>query len=214
MNYSKTHKGQAWKQDKEAHLTFGNTKMSIPLFSLPAIETCIGSTPLCRKYCYAKRPQLMFPALRAKRKKNLALSKTDKFVDVISKEIASIEFIPFFRIHESGEFYNQEYLNKWFEICKRFPERKFLAFTKAFQLDFSKRPKNLSIYFSIWADTDTSLFRNRKIKKAITVIDYKWAKKDGLNKAISTKHAIKCKGHCDKCLICFNNESNIFFPVH
>lgn len=203
----------AWRQDK-SHMTFGNKKMTIPLFDLPTKKTCPGSTPLCRKYCYAQKAEQLFPRVLAKRENNLLLSKSADFVSVLGVEIASCIFMPYIRIHESGDFYNQEYLNKWFLLCKMFPEKKFLAFTKCFHLDYSKKPKNMNLYYSIWADTDTSKIKNNKIKKAITVVDFKWAIKEGLDKVIDIKKAVPCSGHCDKCLICFENKSSVYFHVH
>jgi hypothetical protein len=204
---------KAWRHDK-TYMTFGNKKMSIPLFNLPAKSTCPGSTEYCRKYCYALKSEQLFPSVKAKRENNLALTKSPDFVETLSKEIASVTFIKYVRIHESGDFYSQEYLNNWFKICKKFPEKTFLAFTKCFHLDFSKKPKNLNLYFSVWADTDTSKIKNKRIKRAITVIDYKWAIAKGIDKAVDISKAVPCNGHCDKCLVCFENKSSVFFHIH
>jgi hypothetical protein len=208
MAYGKQRlKGSAWRQGE--HITFGNKKMTIPIFSIPAVKTCTGSTPLCRKYCYAKKAEELFPAVLPRRKRNLALSKTPEFVDKISAELATAPLIPFVRIHESGDFYSQEYLDKWFEVCKRFPKRTFLAFTKAFNLDFSKKPKNFKLYYSVFPDTDCAKVPKGG-RKAITQITYKSFK--GVNPEIGK--AVHCGGYCDTCLVCFVAKQNVYFPVH
>ena len=189
------------------HITFGNKKMTIPIFSIPAIKTCPGSTALCRKYCYAKKAEKLFPNVVTKRQRNLALSKTAGFVDTIVAELGNSPLMPYMRIHESGDFYSQEYLNKWFEICRRMPEKTFLAFTKAFGLDYSKKPKNLKLYYSVFPD---SCNVPRGGKKAYTTVTYKSFK--GVNP--DPCKAAHCSGYCDTCLVCFVGKQNVHFPVH
>jgi hypothetical protein len=202
----------AWKNGK--HITFGNKKMSIPLFDIPSRVTCPGSTALCRKYCYAQKTEQLFPNVILRRNKNLALTKKKEFVDTIITELKEVAFIPYVRIHGSGDFYNQAYLNKWFEIARRMPEKKFLAFTKVFKLDFSKKPDNFNLYYSVWNDTDTKKIKNPDINIAYTLIDFKWAVKQGMDKVFDLSKATKCSGHCDKCLVCFENKGNVYFPIH
>jgi hypothetical protein len=198
-------KSHATKQGE--FITFGNKKMTIPIFSIPAVKTCPGSTALCRKYCYAKKAEELFPNVVGKRQRNLALIKTSSFVPAIIAELKDSPLMPYFRIHESGDFYSQEYLEKWYEIIRAFPEKTFLAFTKAFTLDFSGKPKNLKLYYSVFPD---SCNVPRGGKKAITTITYKTFK--GVNPAIGK--AVKCSGYCDTCLVCFVGKQNVFFPVH
>lgn len=206
-------KGKAWKGGKDLLLTYGNRKMTIPLFNLPAVSTCPGSTALCRKYCYARAAEDLFKAVKAKRVRALKASKSADFVEVMKAEIATVPLIPFFRIHESGDFYSQEYLDKWFEICRAFPEKTFLAFTKAFKLDYSNRPKNLSLYFSVFPDTKVADIPNVKgAKRAYTTIDFKAVVAMGYKQDVGK--AVKCGGNCDSCLICFNNKKDVYFPVH
>ena len=202
----------AWKKGK--YITFGNKKMSIPLFDIPSRITCPGKTPLCQKYCYAQKTEQLFPNVLGKRVNNLALTKKKEFVDTIVMELEEVAFIPYVRIHGSGDFYSQAYLNKWVEIANRMPERTFLAFTKAFHLNYSKIPDNFKLYFSVWNDTDTSKIKNPDIRIAYTLIDFKWAIAKGIDKFFDLSNATKCSGHCDKCLVCFNNTGNVYFPIH
>lgn len=202
----------AWK--KGEHITFGNKKMSIPLFDIPSRITCPGSTELCRKYCYAQKTEQLFPNVITRRKRNLDFTKKKEFVDTIVKELEGVAFIPYVRIHGSGDFYSQAYVNKWFEVAKRMPEKKFLAFTKAFHLNFSKRPDNFILYYSVWNDTDTTKIKDPDVNIAYTLIDFKWAVAKGMDKFFNIKDATKCSGHCDKCLVCFKNSGNVYFPIH
>jgi hypothetical protein len=204
-NRIRNFRSKATKQGN--HITFGNKKMTIPIFSIPALKTCPGSTALCRKYCYAKKAEELFPNVRSKRTRNLALTKTPAFVDAIVSELSNNPFMPYVRIHESGDFYNQAYLDKWFEVCRRMPEKTFLAFTKAFNLDYSKKPKNLKLYYSVFPD---SCNVPKTGKKAITTIHYKSF--TGTNPDVGK--AAHCSGYCDTCLVCFIGKQNVSFPVH
>lgn len=199
--------GNSWKEGQ--FITFGNKKMTIPIFSIPAVKTCPGSTALCRRYCYAKKAEELFPNVVTKRARNLQLAKSPEFVESLIKELGTAPLIPYVRIHESGDFYSQEYLEKWYEICGRMKNKTFLAFTKAFDLDFSNKPRNLKLYYSVFPDSDTSKIPNGA-RKAITVITYKTFK--GENPKLGK--AVHCGGYCDSCLVCFAGKQNVFFPVH
>ena len=61
------------------------------------------------------------------------------------------------RIHESGDFYNKAYVNKWLEImdfCMIDKRIKFIAYTKSFPyFDGLELPGNFAFRASIWDDT-------------------------------------------------------------
>jgi len=98
------------------------------IFTLPATK------PVCGRVCpgcYAIKPQVRFPKVLAYRERMLGYSKEDSFVDNIVAEITtSKRTIEAVRLHESGEFYSQEYVDKWTEIASRLPKLKFYTFTK------------------------------------------------------------------------------------
>jgi hypothetical protein len=49
------------------------------------------------------------------------------------------------RIHDSGDFFSQAYLDAWMRAAREFPRTRFYAYTKSLHLDFSQAPANLSI---------------------------------------------------------------------
>lgn len=65
----------------------------------------------------------------------------------------------YFRIHESGEFFNYRYFLLWIDVIRENPETKFYFYTK--HSDFLKRyadefgdlPGNVAALVSIWHDT-------------------------------------------------------------
>ena len=59
------------------------------------------------------------------------------------------------RIHDSGDFYNQEYYNKWCMIARMLPLITFYAYTKTLNMDlFTNKPDNLKITHSLGGKHD------------------------------------------------------------
>jgi hypothetical protein len=53
------------------------------------------------------------------------------------------------RIHDSGDFYSQEYLNKWADVARALPHLTFYAYTKSLHLKLDGLPDNLRIVQSL-----------------------------------------------------------------
>ena len=106
------------------------------MFNLPATPT------ICKRICpgcYAHREQTRFPSVLSAREDRYSASLSPDFASTIISEIKSIRK-PFvaYRIHASGEFYSQVYVNKWTTIAKALPQVTFYAFTKRLHdFDFS-----------------------------------------------------------------------------
>lgn len=115
----------------------GNTKLvGQYMFNLPATYEVCGR--LC-KGCYATREQKRFKSVLQARNKRLDASMSKDFVSTINKEIANIKKpFKYFRIHASGEFYSQDYIDSWTEIAKANKNITFYAFTKR-MADFNFR---------------------------------------------------------------------------
>jgi hypothetical protein len=124
----------------------------VGVFNLPARKTCPGKTKYCGKVCYAMKAERMYKGARESRVRNYKASKLVGFQNNMTEEL--IKFATNggkqIRIHESGDFYNQGYLNKWMLIATSFPKITFLAYTKMFdKLDFSVKPDNMIVYASL-----------------------------------------------------------------
>ena len=190
-------------------LSFGNTKTGkgIAIFNLPAITTCIGCTGLCASKCYARKAERMYPKVLPAREANKEQADSDDFInnmiEAVTKASKKKGFTGLFRIHESGDFYNQKYLEAWKEIASNFPQIKFLAFTKSHQLDFGKIPQNLNVVYSLFPDTSKVL---ENMPKAIAV-----KKVEKLE-----KNEYLCPGSCAECNLCWNLKENetVYFEFH
>ena len=192
-----------------------NTKLDkkIAIFNLPSHSTCPWRTALCDKICYAQKAERMYKAAKAKRIRNLKFSGLHSFVPNMIKELKE-SGVTKCRIHESGDFYNPEYVDKWVDIATACPEIKFLAFTKSFLLDFSKMPSNVVIGWSV--DDTTTLnvpkgrFQAYLCAKGNTPPKdyYKCSKVDSKN-----GHTHYC-GSATGCNWCWEGKGNVVWPQH
>lgn len=194
------------------YISKGNIKLSgnqFLIWNLPAQKTCPGCTKTCTSKCYAKKAERLYRGVLACREQNLTDSKQEIFVSSLISEIQRMtkrKSYKYFRIHESGDFYSQEYLDKWFEICRAFPDIRFLAFTKSFSLDFSQKPDNLQVIYSIWNDTKADNIPSNGL--------YSYAGDCTAIAGERYEKAFECAGHCDKCQFCWNPTGDVRFHIH
>lgn len=141
-----------------------NTKYLI--WSIPAIITCPFATEHCKESCYARKSEKCYPDVLPARMRHLQESKRADFVERMVFTITANLNRPGYkaakrvivRIHESGDFYNAEYTEKWLEIADHFKADKrvvFMAYTKSVDFFAGKEiPENMIVRFSLWDDTD------------------------------------------------------------
>ena len=143
-------------------LSIGNNQKlgkNIGIFNLPQGITCPGKTALCQKICYACKAERCYKSARNMRLRNLMYINdygTEKFTEDMIEEIKKSR-VTMVRIHESGDFFFQGYLDAWVNIVKACSEVKFLSYTKSFMLNWQEAAKqpNWSILWSI--DNTTTL---------------------------------------------------------
>jgi len=120
-------------------LAKGNSKLyNILIFDLPAVVTCLNCSD-CKDKCYAMKAQRMYTDTKIFRDTNLFLYKYKRDTLhklIVNQLLASKETTV--RIHGSGDFFEQSYIEFWSEIVKAFPNKRFYAYTKVKELlDFS-----------------------------------------------------------------------------
>ena len=164
-------------QNAKLKKTSIENKMRVMNFSLPAYKTITGKTVCpfakdCIKYCYAQKGNYRYPSVIKGLNNRYELSKTDDFVPQMNATII-LQRPTHVRIHDSGDFYSTEYLNKWVTIAKDNKEVIFYAYTKSikFFVDGLTLPKNMKIIFSEGSKTDdlinTSKHRHARIFKTV-----------------------------------------------
>jgi hypothetical protein len=124
-------------------------------FSIPAYKSETGKVTCpfadkCIKFCYAQKGNYKrFPSVRSGMEKKYQLTKQTNFVELMNKEI--IKKKPdFIRVHDSGDYYSPEYLNKWLSIAKHNPKVKFYSYTNSIKFikDLKTIPENFDFIFS------------------------------------------------------------------
>jgi len=119
-------------------LSTTNSKLAkdgVASFNLVPIETCPGAGS-CAKYCYADTGSYLrfHKTTMPPRVANwLASQKEDfvpKMVELIGqhKKKGKIKAI---RVHDSGDFYSPQYIDKWTQIAAAHPDMTFYAYTKS-----------------------------------------------------------------------------------
>ena len=170
-------------QNKKLKNTSLINKARILNFSLPAYKTQNNKVVCpfakdCVKYCYAQKGNYRFPSVKKGLNNRYELSKKEEFVTIMNANIL-LERPTHVRIHDSGDFYSVDYLNKWIQIANDNKEVIFYAYTKS--IPFFKRtkeennnwllPKNLIIIFSEGSKKDnlinTTKDRHSRIFKDI-----------------------------------------------
>lgn len=125
-------------------------------FGLPAVQTCPGADK-CKSGCYATQGTYSFRQVRENRQTNFIRSKdSTTFKQDLINEIYDLDMkhptkILIIRIHDSGDFYNQEYLNTWLEVINSFSHVIFYAYTKSIHLFnpiYLDLPENFRVIYS------------------------------------------------------------------
>ena len=179
----------------------GNGKVSsdILIFNLPAVSTCPNCEG-CKSSCYAMKAERIYPSVRESRKANLMASHCRTFVarmvELIVRSKASTV-----RIHESGDFYSQEYADKWTQIIAALPHVKFYGYSKS---PYRPVGHNLNIVESLLPDGSINFGPKANILAAAKalrakVCPYKLTKKE-----------IICGKHCKACLV----HQRVLFVKH
>jgi hypothetical protein len=129
-----------------ALLTLGNSKLKkaqqlrgamVATFSLPAQVTCPFAGE-CKNFCYAKKGNYCFKTVKAKHEANRIASLGLDFIDTINQELVTLRkqaakkgLTLVIRLHDTGDFYNVDYIKKWAQIIEQNPDVEFYAYTKS-----------------------------------------------------------------------------------
>jgi hypothetical protein len=135
-------------------------------FTLPAFRTASGEVTCpnathCVAGCYARQGTYLFSNVRVKHHANFEATKHPLFGQLISDEIKKLK-PTHVRIHDSGDFYGKEYLEKWVSIAKANPNVTFYAYTKMIALiKATELPKNMLIIFSFGGKEDSLIDKDK-----------------------------------------------------
>jgi len=127
-------------------------------FGIPALKTC-PMAKLCKSFCYANKGAYAWPIVKQAYEYRYQCTKLDTFPQLAFKELSKIRKLKAVRIHDSGDFYNKKYLNKWISIAESMPDKIFYCYTKRVTLLKSYQfegllPDNFIVIYSLGGNED------------------------------------------------------------
>lgn len=135
----------------------------IPAFisKISKIKTCPNAGQ-CATGCYAQSGTYRFKNVVSKYESRLQLALSEQFQDVIASEIETAKTKAskrdkqcVIRIHDSGDFFSDQYVDKWLEVIQSQPDTLFYAYTKEVsRFKSMELPKNLIMIYSYGGKQD------------------------------------------------------------
>lgn len=120
----------------------GLRRYNIHNFSIPALATKLPdgrnvltcpSAGVCANVCYARVGTYQFPAVKAKHQRNLAryLDDPQQWEADILAELAAPKYRDGkLRVHDSGDYFSDDYTLAWLSIARATPHTLFYSYTK------------------------------------------------------------------------------------
>jgi hypothetical protein len=173
----------------------GNHKLSknVLIWNLPRLTTCPGAGA-CKDWCYEIKIERMYKNTRPCREQNLRESKKIGFTSEVMDYLQNRKE-KYVRIHESGDFYSQEYFDKWWYIALLMKKKVFYTYTKSFNLYLGILPYNFHVIQSYGSKWDEKIDPAKSTFKVMP---------KGI---IPNKGEFLCpgKGCGDTCLMCMSS---------
>ena len=142
-------------------------------FGIPAFKSSKSDTVTCPnalhcvRGCYARQGAYSWQNVNAAYEARLALTKDANFIEIMAYQIEALlkkhkDRTIMIRIHDSGDFYNENYFRAWVKLSHRFLEHgvKFYAYTKMVHMVKTVQsaiclwPNNFDIIFSYGGKED------------------------------------------------------------
>jgi hypothetical protein len=130
-------------------------------FNIPAFEdpqtgkrTCPWAGD-CAALCYARKGRYRFGNVQSSLAKKYYATKQDDFVDIMIGHIEKSK-ADYVRIHDAGDYYSPEYVDKWMAIIHHFRgEKRLYSYTKSLPF-FMERdlPENFDVIYSMGGKLD------------------------------------------------------------
>jgi hypothetical protein len=126
-------------------------------------NTC-PSAGICARVCYARNGTYLWPVVRAKHQANLLFVLDDLagWEAAMIAELGARKFRgAWVRIHDSGDYFSDEYLESWLRVCRARPDVRFYCYAKEIfrfrRFVEPEPPPNLLWVYSFGGTQDHSL---------------------------------------------------------
>jgi len=187
-------------------MSLGNSKLhSILIFDM--LEGLKGSCKFDCEQCYAKKSSRMYINSEQFKTVNYFMAKNHETeLEIILRIQLKVTNIKTVRIHSSGDFFSNSYINMWERIIKDFPHIKFYAYTKSkdfFDFDNICKLQNFNLIDSF------AIINNQKVLNYGNEEHIEKLVKQGYFLCPATKN--DWKGKCGKeCFYCITNDKVCF----
>lgn len=131
-------------------LTSGNGKLhKMLVFDLPAVLSC-NNCASCKNTCYAIQQQLQYSDCRVFRNTNFHMANfnLNELQSLIEAQLQSTK-LKVVRIHSSGDFFSQQYIDMWIKVISKFKDINFYAYTKVEKMYKFKKLANFNLITSL-----------------------------------------------------------------
>ena len=152
------------ESDLISGLSLGNAKTgtsgrhydSVFIWNMPPFVTCPGCSAWCYSHCYnADKRSNVYPIQKWCENWWIYLNRQNELKARIKLQLDQAQGRVAVRIHSSGDFFSNEYINFWIDIISEYPEVKFWAYTRSWAVDNLKGEierlhelQNMSLYAS------------------------------------------------------------------
>ena len=125
------------QNEKMKKTTKANPGTKFINFNLPALKTC-PQRGACEEFCYANQGRYVFSNVKETLDWRYEATKKEDFVEKICSalkhEAHNKDLQLYVRLHDSGDFYDEKYLDKWVQIMRKNPSIQFYAYTKCISM--------------------------------------------------------------------------------
>jgi ferredoxin len=138
----------------------GGNFNNVIVWNIPPAATCPGASEWCLSVCYNgdDRPEVF---QKDKWQSNLLAFNTEPsaLFDQLQQEVGALEPPLAIRIHSSGDFFSEEYINFWTAMADSLPEVTFWAYTRSWAIPELREPleelraRNNIQLFASWDNT-------------------------------------------------------------
>ena len=157
-------------------------------------DSCLHLLNSKCKGCYAAAMENRWPSVKTSWTRNLEATYNKNFVKymISALKLKYTQGYGVCRVHVGGEFYSDEYIDKWIEIAKGVPLMLFYSYTKNSRALRLKHLDNFVIHNSIAPDGLPNYGDRNRIIKLVNKYGFK------LCPSNENKHL--CGGACKICL--------------
>jgi hypothetical protein len=201
------------KEGMRLQVSFSNTKLgaSIPSISLMSGVTCPEAGPEagnCLPSCYDLSGYGFKPSVAVSRVVNTIMFYRQRMNFMHQMELAlAPSYITVMRLEEGGDVPDQTYLDGIFMMGRRHPTKQIFLYTKSIYFNFSNKPDNVFVHFSVMSNSHPRYVRNAQelAKKWGFMLAYAGTgAPTGMGSVVKCPNQINDKIKCQDCKFCFN----------